>query len=106
MELTVDSAPTLLYPSDNTSSARDELAWRTGETLRRKIVDGARWTGGHYSYVNYAYGGETQEEMYGEENWARLNELKRVYDPENRFRYYAPVVQEVKGKQGRERDEL
>jgi hypothetical protein len=44
--------------------------------------------------------------MYGEENWARLNELKRVYDPENRFRYYAPVVQEAKGRQGRERDEL
>ncbi|KAF2032599.1 FAD-binding domain-containing protein, partial [Setomelanomma holmii] len=84
-------APALLYPIDNTSTTRDDLAWQTGSKLRQILIDGAKETGGHYSYVNYAYGGESAEEWYGKENLGRLRALKRVYDPKNRFRYYAPI---------------
>lgn len=46
------------------------------------------------AYVNYAYGDETLEQMYGHEPWRRqkLRTLKKKYDPMNRFRFYNPVV--------------
>jgi len=46
------------------------------------------------AYVNYAYGDETLEQMYGYEPWRlkKLRALKKKYDPENKFRFYNPVV--------------
>ncbi len=46
------------------------------------------------AYVNYAYGDETLEQMYGYEPWRlqKLRALKKKYDPENRFRFYNPIV--------------
>lgn len=50
------------------------------------------------TYVNYAAGHdyETLESIYGYEPWRldRLRSLKAVYDPENRFRFYSPIVSE------------
>ena len=52
--------------------------------------------GGYYSYVNHAYEGESVQEMYGKENIERLRELKKDYDPDNRFSFYAPVTRPQK----------
>ena len=46
------------------------------------------------AYVNYAFGDETQEEVYGYEPWRlqRLQDLKRKYDPMGKFNYYEPIA--------------
>lgn len=48
------------------------------------------------TYVNYAEGHdyETLESIYGYDSWRldRLRSLKAAYDPENRFRFYVPIV--------------
>ncbi|KAH5267276.1 hypothetical protein HBI82_225000 [Parastagonospora nodorum] len=59
------------------------------------------WNGGQPDrqpklYVNYAMGHdyETLESIYGYEAWRleRLRSLKAAYDPENRFRFFVPLV--------------
>ncbi|KAI1398668.1 hypothetical protein F4819DRAFT_502163 [Hypoxylon fuscum] len=46
------------------------------------------------NYVNYAFGDESLESVYGYDAWRleRLNGLKQKYDPTNAFRYYNPIV--------------
>lgn len=46
------------------------------------------------AYVNYAMGDEPLEQIYGYEPWRleRLRNLKKKYDPSNKFRYYIPIV--------------
>ena len=46
------------------------------------------------AYVNYANGKETVEQVYGYEAWRqqKLRALKEEYDPENRFRFYNPII--------------
>ncbi|KAF5657001.1 fad binding domain-containing protein [Fusarium circinatum] len=48
------------------------------------------------TYVNYASGNEYEslKSIYGYESWrlARLRKLKAKYDPNNRFRFYVPIV--------------
>lgn len=46
------------------------------------------------AYVNYAYGDETLEQMYGYEPWrlTKLKALKKKYDRMNSFRFYNPIV--------------
>jgi hypothetical protein len=102
------SAPMLLYPSDETDNSLDELAYKTAAKLRGILIDGAKEMGGHYSYVNYAYGAESPGEVYGAENLPRLRQLKKEYDPQNRFRWTAAVVDEARGMDDdeRHRDEL
>ncbi|KAK1143241.1 hypothetical protein N8T08_006941 [Aspergillus melleus] len=53
------------------------------------------------TYVNYAGGGESLESLYGWEPWRlqRLRRLKAKYDPNNRFRFYNPIIPEG-GKKG------
>jgi hypothetical protein len=91
-------APALLYTSLNTSTtppshnrALDDLAVEMGDEMRRVLIDGAVGNGEHYSYVNYAYGGETNEELYGKKNLMRLRELKKMYDLKGNFGLYAPI---------------
>jgi hypothetical protein len=100
-------APALLYTSLNTSTtppshnrALDDLAVEKGDEMRRVLIDGAVGNGEHYSYVNYAYGGETNEELYGKKNLMRLRELKKMYDLKGKFGLYAPIDER------RESDEL
>jgi hypothetical protein len=46
------------------------------------------------TYVNYAFGDEPLDSMYGYEPWRlqRLRTLKAKYDPNNRFRFYNSFV--------------
>jgi hypothetical protein len=46
-----------------------------------------------HTYVNYAHGDETLQETYGYEAWRldRLKTLKKKYDPEGHFDFYAPI---------------
>lgn len=46
------------------------------------------------TYVNYAFGDEPLESMYGYEPWrlSKLRGLKQKYDPDNRFRFYNPLI--------------
>jgi hypothetical protein len=46
-----------------------------------------------HAYVNYAFGDETLQEMYGHEPWrvSKLKDLKKKYDPSGKFNFYAPI---------------
>lgn len=69
----------------------EEMAFVAGRKMRDSLVRGA---GGRLNaYVNYAHGDEGVEAMYGYESWRveRLRGLKRAWDPEGRFGWYAPI---------------
>ncbi|KAI4138072.1 MAG: hypothetical protein L6R39_006979 [Caloplaca ligustica] len=58
--------------------------WRAGDAR------GGNWS----AYPNYANGDEPTEALYGYESWRleKLRGLKAKYDPQNRFRFYNPIV--------------
>ncbi|KAL8907959.1 MAG: hypothetical protein Q9207_001105 [Kuettlingeria erythrocarpa] len=58
--------------------------WRAGDAPGREMT----------AYLNYANGDESIEAIYGYESWRleRLRGLKRKYDPQNRFRFYNPII--------------
>lgn len=58
--------------------------WANGQPNREQHI-----------YVNYAFGDEPLEQMYGSEPWRleTLRATKAKYDPENAFRFYNPIVQ-------------
>ncbi|KAL1612784.1 hypothetical protein SLS60_001013 [Paraconiothyrium brasiliense] len=49
------------------------------------------------TYVNYAFGTESVEEMYGNELWrqVKLSALKGKYDPDGKFSFYAPIARKL-----------
>ncbi|KAI1444622.1 FAD binding domain protein [Annulohypoxylon stygium] len=71
----------------------DKKAVELGENLRR-ILHEATGREEMHTYVNYAYGEETKQNMYGYEQWRqdRLLELKNKYDPQRKFSFYAPIA--------------
>ncbi|KAJ4298229.1 hypothetical protein N0V90_006128 [Kalmusia sp. IMI 367209] len=77
----------------------DEAASRDTQVYLAKFKDAiytGLGTGKRHAYVNYASGKESVEEVYGKERWRveKLKALKRVWDPESRFRFYNPIVVE------------
>lgn len=56
-----------------------------------------------HAYVNYAFGDETQEQIYGYEPWrqAKLKALKKRYDPFGYFDFYAPITGESERDEGK-----
>ncbi|KAL9123291.1 MAG: hypothetical protein Q9187_000163 [Circinaria calcarea] len=90
----VDSDSTA-YPhrSDNILVSLDAAAisWakETKEVFHAGDEPGRKET----AYVNYAFGDEPIEQIYGYEPWRlqRLSALKKKYDSKNRFRYYNPI---------------
>lgn len=62
-----------------------------GKKIRDAVVQGSG--GKLHAYVNYAHGDEGLQAMYGYEEWRveRLRGLKREWDPEGRFGWYAPI---------------
>ncbi|KAK4098875.1 FAD-binding domain-containing protein [Parathielavia hyrcaniae] len=82
-------APNVLYDVVGNSTL-DREAKRWGEAMVTAAFGGAQ----RRTYVNYALGNESLQAMYGYEPWRlpKLQALKRKYDPENRFRFFAPIV--------------
>lgn len=81
---------TTIPPND---SNIESVAWKWAKEVR------SQWNEGQpgrpiNAYVNYANGYESVEQIYGHEAWRldRLRGLKAKYDPENRFRFYNPIV--------------
>ncbi|CAI6270044.1 unnamed protein product [Periconia digitata] len=84
------ASPVVTYAPD---AALDQVAQDFGRELRN-ILHRAEGTPEMYAYVNYAVGEEDIESIYGYRGWrvAKLKTLKKHLDPENRFRFYAPIV--------------
>ena len=72
--------------------ARDRQAHALGTKLR-DILQEASGRKDLRAYVNYAYGDESPEQLYGSLQWRqdRLRSLKKKYDPNGRFSFYAPI---------------
>lgn len=70
----------------------DSYAIAFGDKLREALHKADGSTDMH-SYVNYAHGDETLQELYGFEPWrlTRLKTLKKKYDPERHFDFYSPI---------------
>ncbi|KAJ5691615.1 FAD-binding domain-containing protein [Penicillium malachiteum] len=79
----------LLIPNSRLEDFARDWARQTRDTW-----NAGQSSGRPTSYVNYAFGDESMESMYGYEPWRvqRLRDLKAQYDPENRFAYYNPIV--------------
>ncbi|KAK4172529.1 hypothetical protein QBC36DRAFT_337676 [Triangularia setosa] len=85
------TAPLVQYTPG--SAALDAQAQAFGNQLRDILHAGSGRSQKH-TYVNYAYGDETKQEMYGHESWrsAKLTTLKDKYDQRRVFNFYAPVA--------------
>jgi len=85
------AAPLITYAP--AGSERDQEAAQFGEQLRQ-ILHEASGRMDLRAYVNYAYGDETPQQWYGSEGWrqSRLQALKKKYDPEGKFSFYAPIA--------------
>ena len=73
------------------NSSLDKEATGIGERMRQSLLAG---TGLRLNaYVNYAFGNESLEAVYGYEAWRlkRLRGLKRKFDPEGRFGFFVPI---------------
>ncbi|KAM0345655.1 hypothetical protein ACHAPU_006309 [Fusarium lateritium] len=72
---------------------RDAKAAVLGKRVRQILHEG---TGREHipTYVNYAFGDEGPKEWYGSEGWRqdRLQSLKKTYDPQGMFSFYAPIA--------------
>jgi hypothetical protein len=82
-------SPAIFYTPD---PSLDRKAVEFGESMRKVLFD-ASGRGELHSYVNYAHGDETTEQMYGFEVWRqeRLSGLKQKYDPLSKLSFYAPI---------------
>lgn len=60
--------------------------------MRNILLDGSGSNDLH-AYVNYAFSDESLQALYGYEPWriARLEKLKRKYDPDGAFSFYHPI---------------
>ncbi|KAK4652924.1 hypothetical protein QC762_503630 [Podospora pseudocomata] len=85
------TAPLVQYTPGN--AALDAQAQAFGNQLRNILHAGSGRSQKHI-YLNYAYGDETKEEMYGHESWrsAKLLQLKDKYDSRRRFNFYGPAA--------------
>lgn len=84
------SAPLITYKS--TGSTIDRQAKSLGDQLRQILYKGSGLSNIR-AYVNYAYGDESSQELYGAESWRqkKLQALKSKYDPHGKFSFYAPI---------------
>ncbi|KAL8768213.1 MAG: hypothetical protein Q9209_005522 [Squamulea sp. 1 TL-2023] len=70
-------------------SISDDIAPQYGHQIRDLFHAGDGPGGPLNTYVNYAYGDETLEQMYGYEEWRiqKLRALKKKWDPYGRFNW-------------------
>ncbi|KKY33735.1 putative fad-dependent oxygenase [Diaporthe ampelina] len=84
-------APVLVFEPDG--GPLDAKAISVGQEIRDAIREGTGKDEFH-AYVNYAFGTETNQEIYGYEQWRqdKLLALKDKYDPQRRCSFYAPIA--------------
>jgi hypothetical protein len=84
------TTPIIWYERNNTETRADALEW-VGKVREALYIDSESL---RHSYVNYAIGSESLQEMYGWEEWRlrKLESLKREWDPRNAFSWYNPLV--------------
>jgi hypothetical protein len=84
-------APLLTYTPNG--PGLDEVASKLGNQIRQILYEGSGETSLN-TYVNYAYGDETQLAWYGNDAWRqnRLHALKKNFDPMGKFSFYAPIA--------------
>lgn len=72
----------------------DPLAQAFGERMRQILLQASDDPDHLRAYVNYAHGTESVSAVYGFEDWRleKLRHLKKKWDPENRMKYYVPIV--------------
>jgi hypothetical protein len=72
----------------------DSQVAQLGNQLRSILRDGSGRQD-FRAYINYAYGDETPQQLYGTEKWrqTRLQALKKKYDPAGKFSFYAPIFE-------------
>lgn len=82
-------SPLLTYADDSLSG----VAIAAGKEMRKILLKSSASDELH-AYVNYAFGDEPLRALYGYEPWrtSRLKSLKRKYDPDGSFNYYAPII--------------
>ncbi|KAI6353213.1 hypothetical protein MCOR25_009109 [Pyricularia grisea] len=85
------NAPLIQYQPG--SAELDARAEKLGNDLRQILQDGTGRTGLPPAYVNYGYGTEQQTQFYGAQpgRIEKLCKLKKKYDPNGRFNFYAPL---------------
>ncbi|KAL3478660.1 hypothetical protein BJX99DRAFT_224109 [Aspergillus californicus] len=83
-------SPVITWTSTDEETENEAIA--LGDTLR-EILHEKSGSEELHAYVNYAAGNEGPKNWYGYEPWRleKLQELKRKYDPDAKFSYYAPV---------------
>ncbi|KAF9877024.1 hypothetical protein CkaCkLH20_05290 [Colletotrichum karsti] len=76
------------------NASLDALAQEHGERLRGHLLKASDDPEKLRAYVNYAHGVESLESMYGWDDWRleKLRGLKQKWDPENRMRFYNPIL--------------
>jgi hypothetical protein len=87
------TSPVLWWPGDDEEAK--QKAYKFGRAMRDALNEGQFTSGGkRHSYVNYASGEESLEEVYGHEQWRlkKLRTLKKAWDPHARFGFYMPIV--------------
>lgn len=91
-EYPILASPVLWWSGEDEKTTKDAYAYQ--REIRDALysgVDGSEKK--RHCYVNYANGEEPKPEMYGyDARIAKLTSLKRKWDPENKFRYYNPIV--------------
>lgn len=85
-----NSSPAIFYQPNSSLDAQAEEFGRHARNLLKAGSGSAEL----YSYVNYAHGDESLEEVYGYEPWRlqKLRSLKKQYDPKNKFGFYEPIM--------------
>lgn len=86
-------SPVITYVPAINDPELDNTAAKLGRDLRQILHEGSQREEMH-TYVNYAFGDESTQNWYGYEQWRqdRLSALKRKYDPNSKFSFYAPIA--------------
>lgn len=84
------AAPMINY--EPSGEALDRKAADLGNQLRNILFE-ATGEEDFLAYINYAYGTEKSEQIYGAGQWRqqRLRDLKQKYDPQGKLSFYAPI---------------
>ncbi|KAL8691344.1 MAG: hypothetical protein Q9218_003412 [Villophora microphyllina] len=91
-------------PSWPLNSGLDKEAEDWGKQAHARVQSGVQPPRPQSAYVNYAYGDEPLEAIYGHEPWrlAELRNLKKQYDPDIKFIFLTlfinPGIPEVEGE--------